>query len=372
MCVGAAKIIFLSWQAVVNCKRCQSAAAARTAAAAFFNPKERLMQTMKAIIFDKPGDAEQLHLTDLPMPQAGPGELLVCIHATALNRADILQRQGKYRAPATDSALLGLEMAGTVYEGGEGVQDFRPGDRVCALLPGGGYAQYCTIPAAMALRLPNSLSFTRAAAIPEAFLTAHQALHWLAGVKSGEKILIHAGASGVGQAALQLARRAGASLVVATASAAKHAACRAAGAAVVIDYAAGDWEAMAMQAGADTGYDIIIDFIGGPYFNQNLSLLADDGRLVMLGFLGGSRIAEADLGPILRKRLQIVGSTLRNRSQAYKQALTDDFRHRHWDAFARGELEAVVDSIYDWEEVAAAHRYMEGNYNQGKIVLSVG
>lgn len=372
MCADAVKIIFLSWLAVVNCKRCQSAVAARAAAAAFFNPKKRLMLTMKAIVFDKPGEAEQLYLADVPMPKAGPGELLVCIHATALNRADILQRQGKYRAPATESTLLGLEMAGTVYEVGEGVPDFRPGDRVCALLPGGGYAQYCSIPAAMALRLPNSLSFTRAAAIPEAFLTAHQALHWLASIEAGERILIHAGASGVGQAALQLARRAGASLVVATASAAKHAACRTAGAAAVVDYAAGDWEAMAMQAAAESGYDVIIDFIGGPYFSQNLSLLAEDGRLVMLGFLGGSRVAETDLGPILRKRLQIVGSTLRNRSHAYKQALTDDFRKKHWDAFAEGELEAVVDSIYDWEEVAAAHRYMEGNHNQGKIVLSVG
>ena len=330
------------------------------------------MQTMKAIVFDKPGGAEQLYLADVPMPKAGPGELLVCIHATALNRADILQRQGKYRAPATDSKLLGLEMAGTVYEVGEGVQDFRPGDRLCALLPGGGYAQYCIIPAAMALRLPNSLSFTRAAAIPEAFLTAHQALYWLGGVKAGEKILIHAGASGVGQAALQLARRAGASLVVATASAAKHAACRAAGAAAVIDYSVSDWEGKALESSVGGGYDIILDFVGGPYFNQNLSLLAEDGRLVMLGFLGGSRIAEADLGPILRKRLQIIGSTLRNRSQAYKQALTDDFRSKHWEAFAGGELAAVVDSIYDWEEVVAAHRYMEGNHNQGKIVLSVG
>lgn len=327
---------------------------------------------MQAVCFDAPGGPEALYIGRHPMPVAGPGELLVYVHATALNRADLLQRQGKYPPPPGESPILGLEMAGTVMETGAGVEDFEPGDRVCALLGGGGYAQFATIPAELALRLPGNMSFTRAAAVPEAFLTAFQALHLLADLQPGERVLIHAGASGVGVAALQLARLAGAGAVLATASAAKHAFCMEVGAQQVFNYQDPHWPQQVMEATEGQGVDVLIDFVGAPYFSHNLSVMADDGRLVMLGFLGGSRTDSTDLAPILRKRLRIMGSTLRARSLGYKAALTEAFRRRCWPAFAAGALFPVVDSIYDWHDVAAAHRYMEGNHNQGKIVMSVG
>lgn len=331
-----------------------------------------MSKKMRAVLLDEPGEPGCMYLGEYPMPSAGPGELLVYVHATALNRADTLQRMGKYPPPAGESPILGLEMAGTVYEVGAGVFDFEPGDRVCALLAGGGYAQYAVIPADMALRLPNNLSFTKAAAIPEAFLTAFQALHWLAGLQAGDRVLVHAGASGVGVAALQLARLAGASVVLATASASKHELCRRVGAQACFDYQTAGWPQAVLDATEGQGVDIVIDFVGGPNFQPNLSIMAEGGRMVMLGFLGGSKLAQADLGPILRKRLQIMGSTLRARPKAYKAALTAAFREQCWPAFALEQLYPVVDSIYDWNDVAQAHEYMEGNHNQGKIVLSVG
>ncbi len=327
---------------------------------------------MKAIRFDEPGTPDVMYVGEYPMPSLGYGELLVYVHATALNRADTLQRMGKYPAPPGESPILGLEMAGTVYEVGPGVTDFEPGDRVCALLAGGGYAQFAVIPAGMALRLPANLSFTKAAAIPEAFMTAFQALHWLAQLKPAEKVLIHAGASGVGVAALQLARLAGASTVIATASAGKHDLCKRVGADVVLDYSQPNWAEKVQEATGGQGVDVVIDFIGGPNFQPNLSVMAEDGRMVMLAFLGGSRLEQADLASILRKRLHIMGSTLRARPLAYKLALTAAFREHCWPAFADDSLYPVVDSIYDWNDVSAAHRYMEANQNQGKIVLSIG
>jgi putative PIG3 family NAD(P)H quinone oxidoreductase len=327
---------------------------------------------MQAVLFDVPGGPETLYLGRHTKPVAGAGELLVYVHATALNRADLLQRQGKYPPPPGESPILGLEMAGTVMEVGPDVEGFEPGDRVCALLGGGGYAQFASIPASLALRLPGNMSFTRAAAVPEAFLTAFQALHLLAELQAGERVLIHAGASGVGVAALQLARLAGAGAVLATASAAKHDFCRQVGAQQVFDYKDPHWPQQLMEATGGHGVDVIVDFVGAPYFAHNLSVMADEGRMAMLGFLGGSKLDGVDLAPILRKRLRIMGSTLRARSLEYKTTLTEAFRRQCWPAFAAGELFPVVDSIYDWNDVAAAHRYMEGNHNQGKIVMSIG
>jgi NADPH:quinone reductase-like Zn-dependent oxidoreductase len=223
----------------------------------------------------------------------------------------------------------------------------------------------------MALRLPDNLSFTKAAAIPEVFLTAFQAIHWLADLKSDETILLHAGASGVGTAAIQLCQRIGARVFV-TASASKHERCRQLGAELAFDYRREDWVAELQNATEKTGIQVIVDFVGAPYWSQNLDLLAPDGRLVLLGFLGGTQVEQFDLAPILMKRLRIMGSTLRARSQDYKMQLTEDFRERYWPAFAEGQLQPIVDSIYDWEEVAEAHRYMESNANQGKIVLTIG
>jgi putative PIG3 family NAD(P)H quinone oxidoreductase len=326
---------------------------------------------MKVIQFDQPGEPEELYLGEQPDPQPGPGELLVRVAATALNRADLLQRRGRYPVPPGASEILGLEMAGTVMDTGAGVSDFSIGDNVCALLDGGGYAQYVTIPAPMALRLPDNLSFTKAAAIPEVFLTAFQALHWLADLQPGETVLLHAGASGVGTAAIQLAKLIGARVFV-TASGPKHETCTQLGADRAFDYRSPGWAEQIRQATDGEGVAVIVDFVGAPYWATNIDLLARDGRLVLLGFLGGTQVEQFDLAPLLMKRLRITGSTLRSRSREYKIRLTQDFHDRYWTAFAEGRLYPVVDSIYDWEEVAAAHRYMEANANQGKIVLTIG
>lgn len=326
---------------------------------------------MKAIQFDQPGDPTVLYLGEQPDPQPGPGELLVRVAATALNRADLLQRRGQYPVPPGASPILGLEMAGTVMDIGAKVEGFQVGDNVCALLDGGGYAQYVTLPAPMALRLPENLSFTKAAAIPEVFLTAFQALHSLADLQPAETVLLHAGASGVGTAAIQIAQLIGARVLV-TASPPKHELCCKLGADQAFDYRSPDWAEQVKNATDGKGVDVIIDFVGAPNWNNNIDLLALDGRLVLLGFLGGMKVDRFDLRPLLMKRLQITGSTLRSRSQDYKTRLTQDFRQQYWSAFAEGALHPVVDSIYDWEEVAAAHRYMEANANQGKIVLTIG
>lgn len=326
---------------------------------------------MKAITTKSPGDANQLQITEVEDPKAGPGQVLVYIAATALNRADILQREGKYPPPAGVTDILGLEMAGTVMKTGAGVTGFEVGDNVCALLSGGGYAQLIAVDADMLLKLPNNMSFTKAAAIPEAFLTAFQALHQIAGLQKGETVLIHAGASGVGTAAIQLALHAGAKVVV-TASGTKHTLLEDLGAARCIDYRTEDFAEAVLDETGGLGANVILDFVGGGYFEQNMKAAALDGRIVSLAALGGARVENVSLAPILRKRLQITGTTLRSRSKEYKRSLVANFREQVWPHFADRSLRAVVDTIYDWEGVADAHKYMEANANVGKIVLTIG
>ncbi len=319
---------------------------------------------------DSPGDPEVMRLGEWPRPEPQAGEISVRVAATALNRADLLQRRGGYPPPPGASPILGLEMAGVVEQVGASVTRWRPGDRVCGLLSGGGYAEYVVLHQDMALPAPAGLSLEEAAAIPEAFLTAFQALRWLADLQPEETILIHAGASGVGAAATQLARAMEA-VVLVTASGSKHPLCLSLGARHAIDYREENFAEEAMALTYDRGVDVIIDFVGGPYFQDNLRALSPDGRLVMLGFLGGVKAEHANLAPILRKRLQIIGSTLRARPPAYKIALTADLRDFAWPLFEKGEIKPVIDTVFPWEEVVAAHRYMEANKNQGKIVLKI-
>ncbi|MFT5015467.1 MAG: tumor protein p53-inducible protein 3 [Neolewinella sp.] len=326
---------------------------------------------MKAVTVKTPGDANQLQITEVEDPKAGAGQVLIYVAATALNRADILQREGKYPPPPGVTDILGLEMAGTVIETGEGVTDFEVGDNVCALLSGGGYAQMIAVDADMLLKLPERLSFTKAAAIPEAFITAFQALHQIAKLQKGETVLIHAGASGVGTAAVQLAKHAGAK-VVATASSMKHQRLEDLGADRCVDYRTEDFADAVLNETDGKGANVILDFIGGSYFEQNLKAAALDGRIVSLAALGGARVENVSLAPILRKRLQITGTTLRSRAKDYKRQLVADFRDQVWPHFADRSLVAIVDSIYDWEGVADAHKYMEANANVGKIVLTIG
>lgn len=324
---------------------------------------------MRAIIIEKFGGAENLRIGDYPTPNPAAQEILVAVKATALNRADLLQREGKYPPPPGESEILGLEMAGTVEAVGAGVEKWRPGDRVCGLLAGGGYAEYAVIHEDMAMPIADDLDFAAAAAIPEVFLTAFQALYWLADLQPQEKVLIHAGASGVGTAAIQLAKMANATILI-TASAGKHEICRQLGANFTIDYKQEDFAAKVREYAE--GVDVVIDFIGAPYLQKNLDVLRADGRLVQLAMMGGAKVEALSMVPILRKRLKIMGSTLRARSLDYKIRLTRDFRLFAEKALAIGMLQPVVDKVFDWQEVAEAHRYMEANKNQGKIVLTIG
>ncbi len=325
---------------------------------------------MKAVIIQSIGTPDQLTIQEVPVPEIGEYEVLVRVHATALNRADLLQRRGLYPPPAGESEILGLEMAGVVEKTGARVTKWNQGDQVCGLLPGGGYAQFAKIHEDMAWSVPQVFSMEQAAAIPEVFLTAFQAIRWLANLRSGETILIHAGASGVGTAAIQLSRAMGARPIV-TASPSKHSFVLQLGADQAIDYKtqAFDEEIKLMTEGA--GADVIIDFIGGPYFDKNLSALGQDGRLVMLGFMGGPESPAVNLAPFLRKRLQVLGSTLRSRSLAYKIRLAEDLYDFAWPLFENGTIKPVVDRVFSWKEVAEAHQYMEANKNKGKIILKV-
>ncbi|MCX2738556.1 NAD(P)H-quinone oxidoreductase [Pontibacter anaerobius] len=325
---------------------------------------------MKAILVKQPGGPEQLILGEYEQPLPAPTELLVKVHATALNRADTLQRQGKYPPPKGASPILGLEIAGEVVEAGINCTRYKKGDKVFGLLPGGGYAAYAVIEEAMAMPVPENLSMEEAAAIPEVFLTAWQALVWLGKLQAGERALIHAGASGVGTAAIQLARALKAEVLV-TASEWKLHACKELGANKAINYKEVPFEDEVLAYTNNEGVDVIVDFIAGPYFNQNLECLRTDGRLVILASLGGGKVDGVDLRKILTKRLQVIGSTLRSRSKDYQLKLTEDMSRFALPLFKEGKLKPVVDSVYSWEEAAEAHRYMEQNKNIGKIVLRV-
>lgn len=324
---------------------------------------------MKAILVTQPGGPEQLALGEYPTPEPGDDQLLVQVHATALNRADIMQRKGHYPPPPGASHILGLEAAGSVVKIGKNRSGWKEGDRICALLPGGGYAEYVTVPGNMAMRIPEGLSFEEAAAIPEVFLTAFQALHWIAGLQPGEHVLIHAGASGVGTAAIQLVRAAGATAFVTAGSSHKLDFCLELGATLGVNYKEEDFTARILDVTDGKGVDIILDFIGAPYWEKNLESLAVDGRLISLAVMGGHLLEKASLRPVMAKRLQITGTTLRSRGNEYKARLTAEFVQRILPGFAQGRYKPIIDSVIPWQEVQAGHRRMEENKNIGKIIL---
>jgi len=322
---------------------------------------------MKAIIFDQPGEADVLRYDDAPDAQAGPGELLVRVRATAVNRADILQRRGGYAPPPGASPILGLEVAGEVLQG---AGEWRPGDRVMAVVTGGGYAELAAVPLGMAMRIPDQFSFEQAAAIPEVFLTAYLNLFTLGKLQSGETVLIHAGASGVGTAAIQLARAAGAQVIATAGSEAKLALCRELGASVAVNYKTEPFAERVREATSGQGTHLVLDFVGAPYWDANMAALAPYGRLMLIGFLGGSR-GELDIGAILGKSLTVGGTTLRRTPLPQKSALTRAFSEFASERFARGELRPVIDRIYPLAQAAEAHRAVEANANAGKVVLVV-
>lgn len=326
---------------------------------------------MQAIQTTAPGGPENMYIGDYPMPVPQPHEVLVKVHATALNRADTLQRAGKYPVPPGDSPLMGLEIAGVVEAVGTEVKQWQKGERICGLVNGGGYAEYCVIHEDMGLSIPKNMDYTDAAAIPEVFLTALQALQWLGKIKEGEKVLIHAGASGVGTAAIQLAELLNVSEIYATASAQKHKICYQLGADVVIDYKTENFADIITERTAGKGVDVIIDFVAAPYLQQNLQSLAVEGRLVVLAFLGGVMVENLNLAALLRKRVEMIGTTLRPRSQEYKIKLTKALQNLTWAQFAEGEIKPIIDSVVSWRDVTEAHTKMERNENVGKIVMRI-
>jgi len=328
---------------------------------------------MKAIVITQPGGPEVLALQDVPDLVAGSGELLVRVRATALNRADTLQRRGGYAPPPGASNILGMEMAGEILEvGADCGPEFQPRQRIMALLPGGGYAEQVTIPAAMAMLLPDSLSFEQAAALPEACLTAYMNLFMLGELKTGGTVLVHAAGSGVGTIAIQMARAIGTTVLATAGSEAKLDMARELGANFTQNYktepAFSQW---VLNNTAGNGVDVILDFVGGPYLTENLQSLAMYGRLVLIGQLGGGK-SEIDLGYVMRKRLHILGTTLRARTPEFKIELTNQFKQFGLPLIEQGKLVAVIDRVFDLAEAAEAHRYMESNANTGKIVLRVG
>jgi len=327
---------------------------------------------MKAIIFDGAGDAGVLRLVDEPMPEIRPHDLLVKVHAAGVNRADILQRQGIYgaRPDYGDSLVPGLEIAGEVVAAGPKAEGYKAGDRVMAVVGGGGYAEYARVDCGMCMFIPNRLSYAQAAAIPEVFITAHEAMIHLGELKPGDWVLIHAAAGGVGSAAVLLAHALGAKTVFTASGEERIARVSALGGTVGVDYRKEDFVAAAMQATGGRGVDVVIDFVGGPYLERNLRALAEGGRLVQVGVLGGAQgVLPLDL--LLHRYLRIIGTVMKSRSLEDKVAMTSRFRERWLGAFESGALHPIVDRIFPLAQAADAHRAMEASGNFGKIVLSV-
>lgn len=326
---------------------------------------------MKAVHVINPGKDATLEIGEHPRPEPGPHQIQVKIEATALNRADLHQRAGRYPPPEGASEILGLEMAGIVEKAGSRVEHWKPGDFVFGLLPGGGYAEYCVIHEQLAMPIPKSLSFQEAAAIPETFLTAYQSLGWLGKLTRSETVLIHAGGSGVGTSAIQLAHHLFNARVATTAGKEhKLETARKLGANLAFNYKEADFAEAIKNYWGKEAVDLVIDFIGAPYWASNLRALATDGRLVYLSFLGGHRLEEASLGALLRKRLTVMGSTLRSRPESYKIRLSREFASHTLGLFEEGVIRPVIDREYDWSETEEAHRYMADDQNTGKIVLT--
>ncbi len=325
---------------------------------------------MKAIVVKKSVKEPVLVWEKVPDVTYGPEKVLVDIKATAVNRADLLQAMGSYPPPAGESEIIGLEMAGVIAAVGDAVEGWQVGDRVLGLLPGGGYAQQVAVHPQMLIRLPDSWSFAEGAAVPEAWLTAFSNLFLEGDLKSGETVLLHAGASGVGTAGIQMAREAGAVVYVTAGSQTKLAACRELGARLAINYKTQDFFKEAMDATGGEGVDLILDPVGGAYLNQNLNLLRINGRLVNIGLLGGST-AEINLGAVLGKSLRIIGTRLRARPLTEKILITREFKERFWPMLEEGKLKPVIDKVFPIAEAQAAHAHVRQNRNTGKVILEV-
>jgi putative PIG3 family NAD(P)H quinone oxidoreductase len=325
---------------------------------------------MKAIVIQSDRARRPLVWQDVPDPDFGPDEVLVDIQATALNRADLMQRAGHYPPPPGASDILGLEMAGRIAAIGAEVSNWQVGDRVCALLPGGGYAEQVNVPQQMLISIPDDWSYEQAAAIPEVFLTAFVNLFMEAGVQPGESVLIHGGTSGVGTAGIQLLRAAGNPVFVTAGTEEKTTRGVELGAELAINYKQEDFAERILAHTNNEGVDVILDMVGADYLERNLRLLKLRGRLVFISTLSGSH-TDIDLRYLMGRRLRLIGSVLRSRSLAEKIEIKARFVTQFWPGLVAGAIQPIIDSVYPIEQANEAHQYMAENKNIGKIVLQV-
>lgn len=325
---------------------------------------------MKAILVDTTQPDRPLRWAETADPACAADEVLVDVRATALNRADLAQRAGHYPPPPGASEIIGLEMAGVINRLGANVKDWHIGDRVCALLPGGGYAEKAAVPKAMLMPIPSQWSFEQAAGLPEVYLTAFVNLYMEAQLQAGESVLVHGGASGVGTAAIQLLKASGNPVYVTAGSAEKCDACLSLGATAAINYKTEDWVARVKELTSGAGVDVILDMVGADYFAQNISLLKLRGRLVFIATLSGVK-TELDIRQLMGRRLRVIGSVLRGRSLAEKIVIKENFMARFWPKVESGEIQPVIDSVYPIAEIEPAYERMATNQNIGKIILQI-
>lgn len=329
-----------------------------------------LPDTMTVIEIIGPGGPEQLVAARRPVPSPAPGEVLIKVAAAGVNRPDCLQRQGGYPPPPGASDIPGLEVAGTVVALGQGVEIWQTGDEVCALLTGGGYAEYCAVPAPQCLPVPAGLTLQQAAALPETFFTVWSNVFDRARLQPGESLLVHGGASGIGVTAIQLARALGSRVFATVGDNDKMQPCLDLGAERVINYRNEDFVQVIKNVTGNQGVDVILDMVGGDYVQRNLSALAVEGRLVFIAFLRGAKM-ELNLAPVMMKRLTITGSTLRSRPIAHKAAIAAALQKTVWPLLANGAVRPIIDRVFPLTDAAAAHALMESNRHIGKLLLQI-
>ncbi|WP_300343476.1 NAD(P)H-quinone oxidoreductase [Fusobacterium sp.] len=324
---------------------------------------------MKCVVVKENGNVEKLRVTEMEIPKRDSGELLIKVHYTAVNRTDIINREGK--AGKLVNPILGVEISGEVVETDEN-SSFKLGDRVMGLVNSGAYAEYCIIPEGMAIKLSEILTYEEGAAIPEVFLTAYQTLYWLGGLQENETVLIHAGASGVGTAAIQLAKKIGKAKVIVTAgSEEKLEFCKKLGADVVINYKEKEFDKIVLDVTQGKGVDLILDFVGASYWEKNLNSIKVDGRMVLIGILGGTEVEKMSILQLLMKRVQITGTLLTPRTVEYKTLLSQEFSQKVLPLIEKKIITPIIDRVFSIDEIKQAHTYMEENKNIGKIVIKI-
>ena len=326
---------------------------------------------MHAIAISRFGGPEVLQVVDLDRPNPGPGEVLIRVRAAGVNRPDIVQREGRYPPPPGTPETPGLEVAGSINMVGAGVEGWDVGDEVCALVAGGGYAEYCLAPAETLLPVPKGSSFAHAAALPETFFTVWSNVFDRAYLDAGETLLVHGGTSGIGTTAIQLAKAFGARVFTTAGSEDKCAFCRELGADLALNYRTDDWQKEVLAASDGKGVNVVLDMVGGDYVAKNLACLAQDGRLVQIAFLRGPVVGELNLLPVMLKRLTVTGSTLRPRDNAFKGAIAQSLADMVWPLLDAGTIKPVIDSTFPLADAAGAHARMESGVHMGKIILEI-